>query len=75
MKPTSEYAVEGKSTPKGIPYLYLSNDRDTSMMELRPYIKQMISCGVFEVSKGLTLIDCYSLEKKFDNGNMGLKVD
>lgn len=67
MKPTSEYAIEGRANPKGIPYLYLSNDRDTSIAELRPHNNEMISCGVFEVNKNLTLIDCYSLERKYNN--------
>ncbi len=67
MKPTPEYATEGRANPKGIPYLYLSNDQNTSMMELRPHLGQTISCGEFEVSRNLTVIDCYSVERKFGN--------
>ena len=67
MKPTVEYAIEGRANPKGIPYLYLSNDRDISMMELRPHIGETISCGEFKVSRDLVLIDCYSVERTFGN--------
>ncbi|WP_292758212.1 RES family NAD+ phosphorylase [Methylophaga sp. UBA2689] len=62
MKPTPEFAKEGRSNPKGIPYLYLSNDKQTSMSELRPAVGEYISCGVFEAAKDLTLIDCHTTD-------------
>lgn len=67
MKPTFKYAIEGRANPKGIPYLYLSNDRNISMMELRPHIGETISCGEFKASRDLVLIDCYSVERTFGN--------
>ena len=67
MKPTIEYAIEGRANPKGIPYLYLSNNRDISMMELRPHIGETISCGEFIANRDLILIDCYSVDRTFGN--------
>ncbi len=51
-------AREGRINPKGIPCLYLSNDRDTAMSEVRPWIGSHISVGQFKVLRDLTLIDC-----------------
>lgn len=65
MKPTASVAKEGRANPKGIPYLYLATDRDTSISELRPHIEQIVTYSGFEASKDLNIIDCYSIYDSF----------
>lgn len=60
MKPLTAKASEGRANPKGIAYLYLASDKDTSMAELRPHIGQHISCAQFQINRDLRIIDCYS---------------
>lgn len=58
MKPRFGIASEGRVNPKGIPYLYLSTDKDTAMSECRPWLQSEISVGRFQTSRDLSLIDC-----------------
>ena len=58
MKPCRDRALEGRLNPKGIPYLYLSSERDTELAEVRPWLEASISVGQFDVPSDLTLIDC-----------------
>ena len=58
MTPLIDRAVEGRINPKGIPYLYLSFDPNTSMAELRPWVGARISLGEFVVSADCTILDC-----------------
>ncbi len=58
MKPLSHSAREGRVNPKGIPCLYLSNDKDTAMAETRPWIGSYISVGQFKTLKDLVLVNC-----------------
>lgn len=58
MKPRLGMASEGRANPKGIPYLYLSTDKDTAMSECRPWLQSDISIGRFQTSRDLSLIDC-----------------
>jgi len=60
MKPRSERAPEGRVNPKGIPYLYLSSDRDTSMAEIRPWLQARVSVAEFEIVRNLNLVACYA---------------
>jgi hypothetical protein len=61
MKPNREFCGDGRANPRGIPYLYLSSDENTSMAELRPQRGQMLSTAQFEVSRNLRIIDCFSV--------------
>ena len=61
MKPLENSASEGRANPKGIPYLYLSNDRDTALSEVRPWIGSVISAGQFGTNRELRLFD-FSVE-------------
>lgn len=63
MKPLKSMATEGRANPKGIPYLYLSTDKDTAMAEVRPWVGSYVSVGQFKTLKDLVLIDC-SVEHK-----------
>ena len=58
MKPLSRSAREGRVNPKGIPCLYLSNNKETAMSETRPWIGVHVSVGQFKTLKDLILVDC-----------------
>jgi RES domain-containing protein len=63
MRPLPDRAYEGRVNPKGIPCLYLSNDRETAMNETRPWIGSYVSVGQFVTLRDLLLVDC-SLDTK-----------
>lgn len=63
MRPLAYCAYEGRVNPKGIPCLYLSNDRDTAMTETRPWMASCVSVGQFVTLKDLKVVDC-SRDKK-----------
>lgn len=63
MKPLADRAQEGRVNPKGIPCLYLSDDRATAMTEVRPWIGSHISVATFTLIRELTFVDC-SLDTK-----------
>jgi RES domain-containing protein len=58
MKPQLLQAAEGRVNPKGIPYLYLSDNKETALAEVRPWIGSKISVGQFKVLKSLRIVDC-----------------
>jgi hypothetical protein len=58
MKPLEDKAREGRVNPKGIPCLYLSDDRDTAMSEVRPWIGANVSVGEFILLKTLRVVNC-----------------
>ena len=63
MKPTPGRVIEGRVNPKGIPYLYVSTNRDTALAEVRPWIGSLISLAQFKTLRDLTVIDCTRKEK------------
>jgi len=63
MKPLQNLASEGRVNPKGIPYLYLSTNMNTTMAEVRPWIGSYISLARFKLLKNVRLINCTSEEK------------
>lgn len=66
MKPNREFCGEGRANPRGIPYLYLSSERNTCMAELRPQRADMLSVAQFEIQRELRIVDCYSVEEEFN---------
>ena len=60
MKPTAEFAADGRVNPKGIPCLYMSKERDTALAEVRPWIGAKISVSKCNVNKKLRIVNCYS---------------
>ncbi len=58
MVPFLDRAYEGRVNPKGIPCLYLSTDRDTSMTETRPWIGSYVTVCQFVMLRDLTVVDC-----------------
>ena len=67
MKPLRNSGVEGRGNPKGISYLYLSSNENTSLAEQRPHIGQSLSVARFKVSRDLKLVKCYSNSKYYSN--------
>lgn len=57
MKPIPEKVSDGRVNPAGIPYLYLSCDKNTAMSEVRPWLEAMVSVCVFELVKDIRLVD------------------
>ena len=66
MKPQADSALEGRANPKGIPYLYVSTDKETAMSEVRPWLDAIISIGQFKIEKDLKVLD-FSVEHGTDN--------
>jgi hypothetical protein len=58
MKPLLERATEGRVNPKGIPCLYVSNDRDTAMTETRPWLGSHVSVAQLVLQTDVTVVDC-----------------
>lgn len=65
MKPIPYRGREGRGNPKGISYLYLSNDENTALAELRPHLGQYLSSAQFEIQRNLRLVDCYSVPRHY----------
>lgn len=55
--PPAEKAQAGRANPLGIPYLYLSNDIDTTYYEVRAVYLDKISVGTFRVVRDLRVVD------------------
>jgi hypothetical protein len=58
MIPPRGHGREGRANPKGIPYLYLSTDRDTAMAEVRPWRGSLISAAQFRTQRELRIVYC-----------------
>lgn len=63
MKPLTDRAKEGRANPKGIPYLYCTNQLETAIAEVRPWIGSLISVGQFRTMRPLKLISCLAVTK------------
>lgn len=55
--PPLDKTRDGRINPRGISYLYLSNDVETSILEVRSWIGQDVSVGYFEISINLKCVD------------------
>jgi len=55
--PPKEKASAGRGNPEGISYLYLASDDLTAISEIKPYIQQYVTVGVFKVKNNLSLVD------------------
>ena len=47
--PPSKLTVSGRCNPVGIPYLYLSNSKETAINETKPSVGDTITVATFEV--------------------------
>jgi RES domain-containing protein len=57
LHPPPERAVEGRLNPSGIPYLYLANNKETALAEVRPWVGACVSVAYFKIVKPQRLID------------------
>lgn len=57
--PPFNKAKEGRINPKGISYLYLANNLDTAIAEIRPWLKQSVSVGYYALVKNLKFVDTF----------------
>lgn len=55
--PPGEKALEGRINPRGISYLYLANNEETAISEVRPWLGKMITVGQFRLCKDITVVD------------------
>ncbi len=67
--PSKDKAIEGRLNPKGIPYLYLSTNKDTAIAEVRPWIKSEITIGHFKTSEDIKIVDTSTDEPKIYSKN------
>lgn len=58
MVPLADAATEGRANPKGIPRLYLADNRNTAIAEVRPWIGSLVSVSIFKTLKPLRIVDC-----------------
>ncbi len=58
--PTKERAKQGRANPEGVPYLYLSNSKETCIAEIRPKINSLVSVGTFKFREPATIVDISS---------------
>ena len=58
MVPLPDRAREGRINPKGIPCLYLSDQRDTAIAEVRPWVGSIVSVAKFCTIRNLRIVDC-----------------
>jgi RES domain len=56
MKPTPEFAAEGRVSAKGKPCFYCANSKETAMSEVRPWLGSRVSIARFAVNRKLQLI-------------------
>lgn len=55
--PDKTQATDGRANPKGIPFLYLCRDEETTAYEIRSLLLDRVTVGRFEILKKLTIID------------------
>lgn len=55
--PPCDKALNGRANPVGIPYLYLASDVKTAIAEVRPYINDYITVGIFKLKRNIKIID------------------
>jgi len=58
MKPIAGKAYEGRANAKGIAYLYVSLDEETSIAEVRPWVSASVSVATLKSVRSLRIVDC-----------------
>jgi len=54
-RPPKNMTTEGRANPRGIPYLYLSEEEETTLYEIRATYLDEVSIGKFKIINGNTL--------------------
>lgn len=55
--PSKENAKDGRANPAGIFYLYLAENLETSIAEIKPYIDDTITIASFSLSRKVKIVD------------------
>jgi hypothetical protein len=55
--PPKEKVLAGRANPQGIPFLYLSDNENTTLYEVRASYLDEISIGTYEIKENIVLID------------------
>lgn len=55
-QPPCEKASPGRANPKGISYLYLANDKDTTLYEVRASFLDYVCIGEFELNEKIRIV-------------------
>ena len=63
MKPLRDRALEGRANPKGISYLYVSDNKETALSEVRPWLGSLISLAQFKILRNLTIVHCWTEDR------------
>jgi hypothetical protein len=58
MIPRADKAIEGRVNPKGNPCFYGARDLATAVAEVRPWVGEIVSVALFELSQKLKLVEC-----------------
>jgi hypothetical protein len=59
MIPDSRFVKSGgRANPPGFVYLYLANQPETAMAEVRPWVGESLSVALFEITKDVRLVLC-----------------
>lgn len=61
-KPPRDKASAGRANPKGIPYLYLATDEETTYYEARAGLHEQIFMGEFEALENLNVVSLERIE-------------
>jgi len=57
MTPLPYAASDGRANPRGIPCLYMADDRHTAIAEVRPWIGSLVSVAIMRTLKDQRLVD------------------
>lgn len=57
----------GRINPKGMRYLYLANDKQTAIYEVKPYLNEHVTLAKFKIKKDLTIVNLCKYDKGKSN--------
>jgi hypothetical protein len=61
-KPPAEKSTAGRANPQGIPYLYLSTDKKTTLYETRASYLDYVAIGTFRLLKEINVVKLRTVE-------------
>lgn len=64
--PPADKASGGRANPEGIPYLYLAEQRETTLYEVRAVYLDRVSIGHFKLQQDLTIVNFAETDDIFD---------
>lgn len=64
--PPADKASGGRANPEGIPYLYLAEQRDTTLYEVRAVYLDRVSIGHFKLQRDLSVVNFAETDDIFD---------